>query len=414
MHVDDLAESLAQARARRRRPGRARRHHRRGAARPGRGHHHRRSRAGRPLGRRDPRPDRGGQAHRRDRTAAGGVARRGGRRQPAPGRRTDPPAGGRRSHPGPRPPDRRRRARPGAGRADSPSSAPPPRWPWRSPASRRSRRWRTSTAATSCATSSCAVRDRRSSSASTWSASAGSRAARWWWSSRRLDPAPGHASVEDQRQWQQRFANAWRQVAGSADRSIPVADFGSEVVAVLPAEKPEEAAALVRRLVRAVAGDKGGGRRPFSSGVGRVSDGVGGLPESLRPGPPRRRGRPPGRRWRRYDVVRHPRPAPPDRDGPRQRGACVPSPTTCSASLADATEEAATLRETLQVLLNTNFNVAEAARTQFFHYNTMRYRVAKARAAARPGRLRPEPPPRRRRRAEGARGRPPLRVLAAA
>jgi purine catabolism regulator len=193
-----------------------------------------------------------------------------------------------------------------------------------------------------------------------------------------IDPAPSDEDPVSQgthRLWQERFSSAWRQVTADIDPSAPSVDFSSEVVTLLPATGDDHDSA-VRRAVHGVAGDKGGGRRSFSVGVSRPVSAIGALPEAYAQA---RRALEVGRRihgrgsstW--FDHL-----------GLHRLIALVPDTAELKAfahdvlgDLAGTGQDAADLRVTLQVLLDTNFNVAEAARTQFFHYNTMRYRVSK-------------------------------------
>lgn len=190
-----------------------------------------------------------------------------------------------------------------------------------------------------------------------------------------LDPPEEPASSAQRRQWQERFSAAWRQVAESIAPGIPTVDFSSEVVTLLPVGED-----LVPRAVQAVAGDKGGGRRPFSVGVSRVAASLEELPTAYAQA---RRAVEVGRRisgggsttfFDQLGLHRLIALIPDTGEGAGELRAFVDD---VLGPLAEHTTEAADLRETLQVLLDTNFNVAEAARMQFFHYNTMRYRVSK-------------------------------------
>jgi PucR family transcriptional regulator, purine catabolism regulatory protein len=192
------------------------------------------------------------------------------------------------------------------------------------------------------------------------------------------------AEPGQRRAWQERFSAAWRQVCTSLGDGIPSVDLSTEVVALLPVAdgdgEPVDGHGVVRRAVTAVAGDKGGGRRPFSVGVSRVAATLEDLPAAYAQA---RRAVEVGRRvsgggsttfFDQLGLHRLIALIPDTAEGATELRAFVDD---VLGPLAETTTEAADLRETLQVLLDTNFNVAEAARVQFFHYNTMRYRVSK-------------------------------------
>lgn len=194
-----------------------------------------------------------------------------------------------------------------------------------------------------------------------------------------LDPTDEPVPGTQRRAWQKRFSAAWRQVCSGLGEGIPTVDFSSEVVTLLPVGGDGGSPPgrdIVRRAVTAVAGDKGGGRRQFSAGVSRPVPDVDALPGAY------------GQARRAVEVGRRIGGGGSttffDQLGLHRLIALVPDPAELDSFVRDAlgplaepTAEAVELRETLQVLLDTNFNVAEAARLQFFHYNTMRYRVSK-------------------------------------
>jgi PucR family transcriptional regulator, purine catabolism regulatory protein len=203
-----------------------------------------------------------------------------------------------------------------------------------------------------------------------------------------LDPddrLPAHEPRAVLRSPHERFTSAWQQVVRSYDKAAPVVGFRQEVVTLLPIELLPDtdtsemrriAAAAVQRVVTAVSGDRGGGRRSFCAGVSRVISGPAGVAEAYLQA---RKAVVVGRRTRGHGTVAHF-----DSLGVHRLLSLVPDPAELRAfadevlrELAANTSEAADLRHTLQTLLDTNLNVAETARALHFHYNTLRYRIGK-------------------------------------
>jgi purine catabolism regulator len=193
-----------------------------------------------------------------------------------------------------------------------------------------------------------------------------------------LDPGQVPASVSgmELRPVQERFATAWQTVLRQRDPGAPVASFNTEVVVLLGVDPADDLERLLTELDRRVAGDRGGGRLSFSLGISRLATNPAELVRAyeqartaVRIG---RRLQGPGARTT-FDKL-----------GAYRLLALIPDSTELRGYVGDVlgelagdTAEAADLRHTLDVLLDTNGNVAETARRLHFHYNTLRYRIEK-------------------------------------
>ena len=194
-----------------------------------------------------------------------------------------------------------------------------------------------------------------------------------------LDPCPPaeRSPAEVLRPAQERFAAAWTSVVHARDPRAAVAGFAAEVVALLGVPAGGDVERTVAELVSVVSGDGGGGRRSFSCGVSRVVVDPRGLPAAYEQA---RKAVHVGRQLHGTGAVAHF-----DRLGVFRLLSLIPDSselrgftTEVLGVLADEDDpDAVDLRRTLEVLLETNLNVAETARTLHFHYNTLRYRIGK-------------------------------------
>ena len=179
---------------------------------------------------------------------------------------------------------------------------------------------------------------------------------------------------------QQRFARAWAQAVAVRDPTAPVMGFSQEVVALFAVPEGADQDTVMRgvgEVVRVVSGDGGGGRRTFSTGVSRPVASPDELPraydEALSAVSV-------GRQLHGPSAITHF-----DGLGVFRLLALIPDSADLRRFVEEALGELATddtaenadLRNTLGILIDTNLNVAETARRLFFHYNTLRYRIAK-------------------------------------
>ena len=176
----------------------------------------------------------------------------------------------------------------------------------------------------------------------------------------------------EERSAQDRLLSVWGSAVRRHDRRGAVAGFSHEVVAIVGAGV--DVTRLTRDAQNAFADSV---PATFSTGMSRVAHGVDALPDAY--GQAIKAARV-GRQLHGAGAIAHF-----DQLGVYRLLSLVNDTAELHAFVAetlgplagDDDAENADLRRTLQVLLETNLNVAETARRLHFHYNTLRYRIGK-------------------------------------
>ncbi len=182
----------------------------------------------------------------------------------------------------------------------------------------------------------------------------------------------GPVGGPEDRVLQDRLVAALTSAVRRRDRKGAVAGFSHEVVAVLGAEACDVAA--LAKDAATVFADAG---RTFSAGVSRIAEVPSDLPAAYDQAV---KAVHVGRQLHGDGAVAHF-----DQLGVFRLLSLVNDTAELHAFVretlgelaGDGDPEALDLRRTLQVLLETNLNVAETARRLHFHYNTLRYRIGK-------------------------------------
>jgi purine catabolism regulator len=198
----------------------------------------------------------------------------------------------------------------------------------------------------------------------------------------------------EERQAQERLTTAWSSAVRRRDRQAAVASFAHEVVAVVGvssaasaasaasagasgASGGDEANSLLTTLAKEASALLGEGRWSFTTGISRTAHSPSELPDAYDQAVKAVKV---GRQLHGPGAAAHF-----DQLGVYRLLSLVPDAAELHAFVketlgdlsGDGDAEAADLRRTLQVLLETNLNVAETARRLHFHYNTLRYRIGK-------------------------------------